>query len=222
VDPRPALLAEVTRLIGPLVPPALSDSSHVSDIFEAYVFGIVLRAAADLGTDLHYEDVDGNIPAEFVFRSSPGQIYSRERNYCHAVLRFPNQPSLEAHLGVRVLGSSGVLHECDVAVLDRTEAVNCRFNRVEPRQAKVILAVECKFYSTALPLSLARGFVGLATDLPPKRHRILVFNTSSDSGQKYLTAHDYSWEHHVEPGCPIDVQRLRGRFQEVFRNYNAR
>jgi hypothetical protein len=38
------------------------------------------------------------------------------------VIAFPNCPELEAHVGIYVEGRSGVLNECDVAVLDRDEA----------------------------------------------------------------------------------------------------
>src|SRR5438132_13972232 len=169
MDPRPGLVAEVGRLVGSLAAPSLRESSHASDLFEAYVFGIGLLAAADLGAVLDYADVDGLKPARFIFRTSPGHIYSRERNYCHAILQFGGRPALEAHVGVRVQGSSGVLHECDIAVLTGAEAATCRLDQVGPRQSKVIVAVECKFYSVALPLGLARGFVGLVSDLPPKR-----------------------------------------------------
>jgi hypothetical protein len=59
---------------------------------------------------------------------------------------------------------SSVLHEADIAVLTRSEAKICRYNRVAPRTSSLVLTEECKFYTTSLGLGLARGFVGLCTE----------------------------------------------------------
>jgi hypothetical protein len=185
------------------------------------VYSLVIQAAQDLGATVQPEDVHGNTPSLFVFRKSPGFIYSTERPYVHAVITFPQKPPLEAHVGIRVEGVSGVLHECDIAVLARAEAQTCRQNQVQPRKASLRLAVECKFYSVPLPLGLARGFVGLVADLPPKNARFLVFNTNSDTVERYLAYRDQKWEKDVYPGSPQPIQRLRGAFQTAFRDYIA-
>ena len=58
-----------------------------------------------------------------------------------------------------------MLHECDVVDLDGAEATQSRRNNADPRSSKCLLAVECKYYATPLPLGMARGFVGLQADL---------------------------------------------------------
>src|SRR6266540_1961782 len=78
--------------------PSLTTDSHASDLFEAYVFTLILLAADDLGASISYEDVFGRRPSRFVFRTSPGYIYSTERSYCHALIDFPGKPPLEAHV----------------------------------------------------------------------------------------------------------------------------
>ncbi len=101
MDPRRSLLDELEaglRLCAS-VSPQLTTESHASDLFEAYVFTIILRAARDLGAEIDYRDVTGGRPASFVFRTSPGYIYSKERQYCHAVIAFQGKPRLEAHVG---------------------------------------------------------------------------------------------------------------------------
>lgn len=201
--------------------PDLTRESHASDLFEAYVFTLILRAAHDLGAMIAYEDVSGRRPPRFVFRTSPGYIYSTERQYCHAIIEFPGKPALEVHVGVRVQGSSGVLHECDVAVLFRDEAITFRLNRVPPRQSKIVLAVECKFYSVSIPLGLARGFVGLASDLGSSRDRYFVVNTQSGQAEKYLTNRGRKWEHQLYPDSTMSVDRLRHTFQTSFRDFTA-
>jgi hypothetical protein len=221
VDNTYNLLADLKDALGASVTPSLTTSSATSDLFEAYVFGILLQAARDQGAQLvTFEDVDGMRPTTFVFRTSPGYIYSREQPYCHAVIEFAGKPALEAHVGIRVQGSSGVLHECDIAVLRQTEAVLCRRQMVQPRQSKVIIAVECKFYSATIPLGLARGFVGLVSDVA-QGDRYFIVNTNSNQAEKYLTARKRSWEHEVYPGSLIAVARLRNAFQVSFRNFVA-
>jgi len=169
-DPRADLVIAIQAALGS-TPASLNQSSPGSDLYELYVLGLVLTAARDLGGSVAFEDVHRNVPATFVARTSPGYIYSDEQPYCHAIIRFNTGSELEAHLGIRVEGASGVLHECDVAVLLRAEAITCRQLRVQPRQSRVILAVECKFYTVPIPLGLGRSFVGLAKDLPGRGDR---------------------------------------------------
>jgi hypothetical protein len=219
-DPRADLVAAIQAALGS-TPASLNQSSPGSDLYELFVFSIVLTSARDLGAAVSFEDVTGNIPAVFVARTSPGYIYSDEHQYCHAVIQFDHCPTLEAHLGIRVAGASRVLHECDVVVLLRSEALTCRQLRVQPRQSRVILAVECKFYAVPLPLGLARGFVGLVSDLPA-RDRYFVFNSTGNNIERYLSARASHWERSVRPDSPLEASRLQHAFQTTFRNFSAR
>ena len=65
-------------------------------------------------------------------------------------------------------GSSGALHEADVAVLPRSEAAACRLNKVEPRASSAVWTIECKFYTTPLPLAMGRSFIGLCAEFGRK------------------------------------------------------
>jgi hypothetical protein len=179
-----------------------------------------VKAAQAEEATVSFENVDGAIPQTFVFRTSPGYIFSHEHPYTHANLVFPSKPPLEAHIGVRVEGKSGVLHECDVAVLLKSEAQTCRLNGTSPRQAKVVLATECKFYSGALPLGMARAFLGLVADMSSK-DRYLIANTASESVEQLLTHRDAGWEHRVIPGSST-VPRLENQFRQTFKRYKAR
>ena len=219
-DARRDLVAAIQAVLG-TTPASLNQSSPGSDLYELYVFSLALTAARDLGAIISFEDVHGNAPTVFVARTSPGYIYSDEQPYCHAVIRLPRCPTLEAHLGIRVEGASGVLHECDVAVVLQTEAITCRQGNVQPRQAQVILAAECKFYTVPLPLGLARGFVGLTTDLPG-RDRYFVFNSTSSNIERFLSVRTRHWERSVRPDAPLEVARLRSAFQMTFRDFTAR
>jgi hypothetical protein len=215
------LLNQIAGTFGSAISSNLTTTSDSSDIFEAYVFSLALEAAQTEGATITYRDVLGRVPTDFVFRTSPGYIFSTTHNYTHAVILFANKAPLEAHVGVRVVGKSGVLHECDVAVIEQIEAETCRRRQVPPRSSKVLIAVECKFYSTPLQLHLARAFIGLTVDLSATKP-IFVTNSSSDSLEKLLTGRDRDWEHNLVPSFPVEVMRLRHKFQDAFQKYKAR
>jgi hypothetical protein len=214
------LLFQIENILGSSISPSLTASSDSSDIFEAYVFSLLIKAAKTEGALVTYRDVKGNTPSTFVFRTSPGYIFSTVQPYTHAVILFAGKPSLEAHVGVRVVGKSNVLHECDVAVIEQTEAETCRRNLVPPRSSKVLIAVECKFYSTPLQLSLARAFIGLTSDLSAK-NSLFATNTVSDSLEKLLSGRKHEWEHNLAPRSLVQVDRLRGKFQTAFQHFKA-
>jgi hypothetical protein len=214
-----SLVNQIQSALAPL-PPSLTNQSHGSDLFEAYILTIALEAAKAEGATVTYETVQGTVPTQFVFRTSPGHIYSTRHSYTHAVIAFPDKDDLEAHVGVRVVGKSGVLHECDIAVLDRAEAQGCRLNMSEPRSPKVRIAAEAKFYSTALGLDLGRSFIGLASDLSAK-HTCFVANTTSVSLTRLL-AHrtDRHWYDNVTVGAQSAAQ-LKSYFETAFHRYKA-
>lgn len=215
------LLDEIQLSLGSAILPSLTTASDVSDIFEAYIFSLVIDAARIENATVEYRNVLNQIPAIFVFRTSPGYIFSKRHPYTHALISFVGKPPLEIHLGVRVVGKSGVLHECDVAVIENAEAETCRRESVPPRSSKVLIAVEGKFYSTPLQLHLARAFLGLASDLSAK-NQMFVTNSSSESIEKLLSGHGKQWEHNLTPNATREVMRLRHKFQEAFQHYKAK
>ncbi len=214
------LLNEIQSILGSSISPSLSAASAGSDLFEGFVFCLAIQAAKTEGAAVYYSDVSGNIPKSFVFRTSPGYIYSQMHQYTHAVIIFPDKLPLETHIGVRVVGKSGVLHECDVAIIEQAEAEMCRQRKVPPRSSKVFVAMECKFYSTTLKLDLARSFIGLLSDISPKES-VFVTNSSSSSVEKLLSARKKKWEHNVIPSSTNEVSRLQHLFQDAFKNYKA-
>src|SRR3954449_124772 len=115
------LLDELSATVGRR-PMSYHSASAANDIFEGYVFGLIIRAAVAAGGSVAYEDVFGSPATRLVFRTSPGMLYSTTHPYTYAVVDFPNCDPLEVHVGVRVQGRSGVLHECDVLVLPQAEA----------------------------------------------------------------------------------------------------
>lgn len=215
------LLREIEAHLNPNAVPSLTSGSDACDLFEAYVLCILLEAARIEGATIRYEDVTGGFSGTYTFRTSPGNIHSTAHPYTHAIIEFPNRPALEAHIGIMIEGKSGVAHESDVAVLFASEAETCRRNQAIPRCNQVILSIECKYYSTRIPLYLARGFMGLVRDIQ-KSARFFVVNTSSDSVERLLTEHNEAWEHQVSPRSTLHRERLRNSFQTQFKLFKAR
>ena len=139
--------------------------------------------------------------------------------YTHAVLDFDGCPALEAHIGIRVTGKSRVLHECDVAVLFADEAELCRLEEVHPRASRVLIAAECKFYTSSIQLHLGRGFLGLTSDIH-RKYRYFVTNTGSPSVSKLIAHHQSEWECDVLPDTE-EADALSHSFSRAFRNFKA-
>jgi len=154
--------------------------------YEAYVFGLCLRAVRALGVTPTLHGISGT-PTPFIFRGAPGQIHSTYKNYGYAKFSL-NGESFEIHCGVEYKGTSGMTHEIDVCVMRASEADACRLNPGDPRAASVVAACECKFYSGTLEKSLGRAFVGLVSDLG-NNHRLtgLCSNSGHSALKDYLS-----------------------------------
>ena len=216
----PALLQAIQTALGPAIAPSLTAASAGSDIFEAYVLSIILQAAGTEGATVGFRNVNGPATTIFTFRTSPGHIWWNNQPYTHAEIQFPNLPLLEAHTGVYVSGKSGLIHESDVLVLLSEEAQLARQNQVPPRSKRSILSAECKFYSAGLGISLARGFVGLCSDLS-SRECFFITNISGVSVEKLLTHQRKKWQSSIQPNQAVAVDRLRNSVQDVFKDFRA-
>ena len=107
----------------------VSSSGQANDAFEVYTLSLVLEAARQEGAEIVFHTVNNDYsPTDLIFRSSPGRIYSTANNYAHALISFSDDLSYEAHVGVYVEGLAGVVHECDVLVIDAGEGEFCRRN----------------------------------------------------------------------------------------------
>lgn len=132
--------------------------------YEAYVFGLCLRAARELGGSPMLVNIKGvENPNPFIFRGAPGQIHSAHKDYGYASFEL-NGTKLEVHAGVEFEGTSKTTHEVDVAVMKAEEAERCRTVPSDPAVAALIGGWECKFYGKRLDKHLGRAFVGLIDD----------------------------------------------------------
>ncbi|MGD0088427.1 MAG: hypothetical protein ABSE73_00745 [Planctomycetota bacterium] len=218
----PQMLAAIQAAFAPAITPGLALGAASSDIFELYVFSLVIEAAESEGASISFSDFGGSLPTTFTSRTSPGEIWWTSQPYTHALITFPQKPPLEGHLSIYLSGKSRVLHEADISVIHQAEAVACRQNSSSPRSPKALLAIECKHYTSPLPLGLGRAFIGLRSDFSA-RYCYFVANTDSASISRLLSHNKHEkWEQGLVPVALNVVERLRNSFQDCFKNFKAR
>jgi len=213
------LASAIEANLADAIAPNLTSADAACDLYEAYVFTLVLRAARVENFVVTYESVGQAPLGTFIFRTSPGHVYTNTQAYCYAVITSQEGLELEVHVGVMVRGRSHVAHECDVLVVERQEAIECRSNRVDPRHTRSELTVECKFYSKTLALGLLRSFIGLSADLNGAENR-LVTNVTSASVARLFKAHNRYWTDHLSPGSDGE-RRFVGEVASVLHRFQS-
>lgn len=200
----------------------VASSNQANDAFEVYTLCLVLRAAKEEDAKITFESSKGVVnPNPIRFRTSPGRIYSSANDYTHAKIIFPNDITYEAHIGVYVEGLAGVLHECDVLVLDSSEGLFCRRNFVHPKKTSVVLTAECKFYSSNLGISLGREFLGITTDLGTEG-RYFLSNKDGKSVDRVLAHHKRQRFFGLTPLNKDAEDQVVAQFRSTFRNLKAK
>ena len=187
--------------------------------YEAYVFGLCLRAVRELGVVPVLRGISAP-PNPFIFRGGPGRIYSTTRNYGYAVFTL-NNLSFEIHAGVEIRGTSGMNHELDVCILQAREAVQSRRDRNDPSANALVGGWECKFYSGTLQKGLGRAWVGLMDDMGNNsRLSGLCSNTSHPQLRVYFRPQRRPHPHfELTPLSPSDeaifVNMLKGELRKM-------
>ena len=218
---RAGMWAEIAAALGPATSANLAATSAGNDLYECYIWALVLEAAQHEGATIRLFNRSGDLATNFWFRTSPSSIFSTTHDYCHAQIHFTGCPTLEAHIGVYVSGKSKVNHECDVAVIYKDEAGTCRNESVNPRSSKVILAIECKYYlSRSLGVNLGRSFLGLINDIYTNG-RFFVSTQNAGSVDRLFSRHNKEYEIGMSPMAPDLETRLRGSFEKIFRNFKT-
>jgi hypothetical protein len=200
----------------------VSSSGQANDAFEIYVFTLVLRAGREEGASIQFQSASGRVnPSPLRFRTAPGRIYTPANDYTHAAIDFPQGLSYEGHIGVYVEGLAGVLHECDIAVIETSEAQFCRRSRVHPKKANVLLTTECKFYTGRLGISLSCEFLGTTAELGADG-RFILSNSDGRSVDRVLAYHKRKRHFRLTPLNPDSENQVVAQFREIFRNARAK
>ncbi|WP_152527600.1 MULTISPECIES: hypothetical protein [unclassified Afipia] len=217
-----SLLHQIQTALSHTITPNVTSASNGDDLYEAYIWSVAIEAAKNKQATINFKDVYGNnVLSDYYFRTSPSELWWSKHPYCHAEIIFPNCPILEAHTGIYVAGRSDVRHECDVAIIHKSEADICRSNHVLPRSSKVLLAVECKFYVNSKPgLGLARSFLGLREEIQ-RENRFFIATSHSRSVEKLLAKHTRDYDLKFTPIFPHNVDVMRGIFESVFAKFKG-
>ena len=200
----------------------VASAGQANDAFEVYVLTLALRAARGEGATIAFQSAAGaSSPSPLRFRTAPGRIYSPAKDYTHATIAFPSGLSYEAHIGVYIEGLAGVLHECDLAVMEQAEGVFCRKSLVHPKKSAVLLTAECKFYTGKLGIALGREFLGTTADLGIEG-RFMLSNSDGRSVDRVLAHHKRKRHFKLTPlNSDAEIQVI-AQFREVFRNAQAK
>jgi hypothetical protein len=222
-----ALLASLLAALPAALPTTLSltgaSATSGGYLYEAYLFGIVLRAARFEGYSVELEDEDGPA-ASLRLRGGPGRLPvpgPPGRRWTRAVLSCPERLPLEVHTAVGVVGKSKVVHEADVLVLPQSDAVRCRNFDLDPQGSDAELLIEAKYYTEAVGLGEGREFLGLISDVSAKNKMFVATLVGRSvvnllAGQRPVVQHDIG----VLPGRQGELSLL-GIVQRVLRIYRT-
>ena len=198
---------------------SLTSASRSYALYEGFVFACVVEALGRRGAQFEVHDRSDNPVTRLVFRAKRGRIYPPNVPYTFVLVRRGTR-EYELHTDLQVEGRSKVLHELDVTLLDRDEAIRCRQAGVSPRHGKVVLLAECKFYGRSLPLEIGREFLGLSSEFTV-RVKTIVSNVRSDSVGKMIASHKGTANFDISPMDPALVEQLIGwlatELQQAFR-----
>lgn len=217
------LLARLRAELPRALPSALTVSgpspSAGNDLYEAFLFALMLRAARAEGYRISFANRVGRAPREFRLRRSPGRLSTGE--FTHAILTLPNtsKDPLEVHTGVALIGRSKVSHEADVLVLPTSDAQRCRQLGIDPPSHDAEVVVEGKYYrNEPLSLGMGRQFLGLDADLSTPPIKIFAATVTSQSVVHLLSGRKKLFEVGVLPGRKAE-RDLQERFAQALRAY---
>lgn len=165
-----------------------SENNSDAKLFEIFFFTKVAEQIRD-GKEWELKIGNEKQIKEFVFRGSPGYLWSKDEYGYFELESTSKDKRFELHLGVQISGSSTVLHEIDISIID---SVKARVARDKGEKFNVTgldtpLIIECKNYTkTKLSKYIGREWMGVCLDTKrtvnnDKTSRLGIFVSSSDS-----------------------------------------
>lgn len=166
----------------------------LDDYYEAYLWAETLFVADEEKWQIKYINA-GPSNDQFTFRMGPGLITSS--GYTYAEISKGSRGG-ELHIGVRVRGSSGTLHEFDVLGLDQSYRTGSGVD--QPMQNEVKLHIEAKFHKSDLSLGVGRAIVGLGADCPNIEPFLVAKNRASSTVRPLIKHFGGHFVEQVFPG----------------------
>lgn len=190
--------------------PVFLASAGVDRLFEGFVLSCIIRALLKNGATL--QPYNGRIlpspTATLNLRRAPGKIYENNPNHGFILVNYKGT-LYEIHADLRVAGTSKVLHELDLSILDHDHAQSCRDQGVDPNGSKVRFLCECKCYGSSLPLRIGREFLGLCTEFHA-RAKTIASNSNNPSILKLVRSHDRITQFSLYPGQTDQIEKFIG------------
>lgn len=213
---RDELVAAIEGAIGALSQVYRGEADE-SDLYEAALLTIAVNAVR-LADGMTLLTDDGRTPAsQITFRRGPGNLWSS--GFTFGIVSFPaTAKSLEIHLGVKVVGASGVAHECDVSVIDAEECERSRAGSLHPRRSRVVAALEAKHYQVSPGLEIGRGFLGLGNELGGSKCSLVFPAQVSPNLGTLIARKEPECFPEVEPGSSA-ADRLCRHIEQQVRNW---
>jgi hypothetical protein len=185
------LTAAIDRLLGLSVArAALQLNRNATErAYEAYVFSLCAAAVRSIpgGRATLVGVVSGPNPATVVFRGAPGSMASRTQDFAYLDCQLGAR-QFEIHVDVEYEGQSRATHEIDVSGCSAEHARQVRRTGQAPRTNKhLLMAFECKLYTSDPGVALARTFVGLVADCSTNLLNGFVCNRRHRGLSRYLS-----------------------------------
>ena len=221
-----SLLPAVQAALGAAVTLGYASTAADHDVYEAYVLTLFLEAAVAEDWNMELRDGSCRPTSRAVFRLGPGRLPTGD--FTHVRLWKSGKQDLEAHLGVKVVGSSPVvasrrgrtahlLHEFDLLVLPSSIADVCRAANMDPPRTAVVAQAEAKHYGGNLTLPIGRASVGMAVECGIAGKSVLVTNRLGKSVQDLVEHHGVTFRFLIKPSNRVGETLLVARFQELLR-----
>lgn len=190
--------------------PVFTSSAATDRLYEGFVLSIVIRALLRIGARLQvYSGGTRPVPSSQInLRRAPGRIYGNSTDAGFILVEYEGN-HYELHTDLRVAGTSGVLHELDITIVDHGHAHSCRTQSVDPNGSKTRFICECKCYGSSLPLSIGREFLGLGTEFTC-RAKTIASNSTSASIVTLAKAHKKITQFSLDPNHPDKVDSFIG------------
>lgn len=206
----PALRVEIANELGYIGTRAsvLRTRVATSKLYELFILTCLVQALRRLDARLEARDKGGRRTTNLVFRLGPGTLSAPTSAPGFIYVRI-NNAEYEVQNGLLVAGYSKVLHELDVCLIKREDAIKCRRERKDPSHTAVKFLAECKCYGDSLDLSLGREYVGLASEFR-LRGKTLVSNVNSESLHTLVTGHNGTVNAEIDPFEPQKVEDFIG------------
>lgn len=205
-----ALRNEIQTQLGTIgaAAPVLLSQARVEKLYEIFTMSCVIRALRAIGATMQPRDSNDHLTTDLTFRLAPGLIYNPASAPGFVRIVYDNK-EFELQNGLRVKGTSRVLHELDICIIDRQRAVYCRTNQTDLDSSAVRFLAECKYYGDTLPLHLGREYLGLGSEFS-LRVKTIVSNVRSDEIHTLIRRHGGTTNFTLSPAVPQNVQMFIG------------